>query len=95
MDSELPDIKTHRICRSCGEWLKPEYGSMYARERGSLFTPGALVRDIVSDVSGDTSHCYFRCHDCEDKRKMRRVYVFGGLIILVLLVCLARYLLEN
>ena len=72
METELPDIRTHKICRSCGEWLKLEYGSMKAPQGGSLFTPAALVRDMVSDASGDTSHHYFLCYDCEHKRKLRK-----------------------
>ena len=93
MDSELPDIKTHKLSRSCGEWLKPEYGSMRADAGGSLFTPGALVREMVSDASGDTSHHYFLCFDCEDKRKKRKIYFYGGLAAILVLTGLVRYLL--
>lgn len=95
MDAELPDIRTHKICRSCGEWLKPEYGSMKAPPSGTLFTPGAVVRDIVSNATGDTSRYYFLCYDCEHKRKLRRLYLFGGLAALVGLAYLARYLLDS
>jgi hypothetical protein len=94
-DTELPDIRTHKLCRSCGQWLTPEYGAMYAPARGSLYTPGALVRDIVSDASGDTSHYYFRCHDCEHKRKRRKLWFWFALVLLLGAAQLFRYLTDS
>lgn len=95
MDTELPDIRTHKLCRSCDEWLKPEYGSMKAPARGTLFTPGAVVRDIVSDATGDTSRHYFLCYDCEYKRNLRRLYLLGGLAALVALAYVVRYVMDS
>jgi len=92
---ELPDIRTHSLCRSCGEWLKPEYGSYKAPPRGTLFNPGRVVRDMVDDATGDTSRHYFVCYDCEHKSKVRRLIVVLVLGALSGLAYLARYLMET
>lgn len=86
--ADVPDLSTHRFCGSCQRWLTAEYGSLLAPARATVFTPGALVRDIAASAAGDTSHYRFLCYDCQHKKKMRRFYLFGGLGALVAIALL-------
>ena len=93
MTADIPDIRTHKFCRSCQKWLTAEYGSLQAPPAGTVYTPGTLVRDIAAGAAGDNSHYFFLCYDCQHKKKMRRVYLFGGLALLVVIALVASRLL--
>jgi len=94
-ESDLPDLRTHKFCSSCHWWFTDEYGSFQAPTPGTLFTPGALVRDIAASASRDRSHHFFVCYNCQHRKKVRRAYFFGALFALVALARLVKYLYES
>jgi hypothetical protein len=87
----IEDLNRLAHCYKCSDLVEPEDGNYMVPEAGGFIS--GLSRNIRI-AAGDESVYKFICHKCQRKIKTRKAYIWGALV-LALLIGLIKNLIDN